>query len=57
MQMVMENYEPPQMIDCPPHRLKAELSARLDAMRKQGFQLVLVVISGFNKQVYGEQIV
>lgn len=53
MQMQIERYAPPIFIDCPTQRLKTELSRQLDDMRKQGFQLVIVVISGYNSQVYG----
>ncbi|KAE8746943.1 Argonaute-2 [Frankliniella occidentalis] len=54
--MFMEKPDPPIIMDGRgnPQKILKDLRERLGELSKQGYQLVLVVISGYNKQIYGQ---
>ncbi|KAK3908670.1 LOW QUALITY PROTEIN: Protein argonaute-2 [Frankliniella fusca] len=53
--MVMAAPAPPVIMDVRDQRkIMGELSNRLGKFRQEGHKLVLVVISGYNKQIYGQ---
>lgn len=53
--LIIENNAPTIFLDDHPRntRFKFDLKSKFDELRRDGFELVVVVISGRNKQVYG----